>query len=1125
MMRWKWIGVVVLGLVACSWSLGQSAKQPLPFADNFDTQSAGSDLIAWRAANKVSALSVVAGPARSQPNSLHLAPSATRWESLALTNQLPFVNPATGGALQKMQVSLAMLPGSTTPEITLSIVTTSYGRVAGSVRFVADGGIEFAHGADGAFVKVGALSPQELGNWIEVVFRIDTQAGEGPEPMVYELTINGRSLGVQPLRTQADTRDFNSFRIVTGRGQDLFVDDVLVTIPGAAAIAPAAAATVHPPSPAQPKEQVRSFGEDFEAVTSRGLERLTNIAGFCSVRGYPFLPLASRRQLVDGDKTTRAPFTRGMNIGGEVHLEFPKPLSVSAIRFHQGVLDPRDRKAPAGFSAICNSYELQGRSPGAESWDVKLATANDTAVGGWNRHDIEPPVTLEAIRFVATKGAGGYMTAYPVMGEFEVYTDATDLRFGTRTLPQARPLDEKWGRCLEQESVAAASSFDLRDRVMRGVTVEPWMFQWNTWDPQKGPLTEHLPFQRMLSQLKEMRINTVWLFPPDGHRVRGDKNPPMLLYPSKVGYGDSINVLTPLSEALHAQGIKLIVMWYANRPPFSIKPWQFPLEDSSRFADKEPFDNVLFGRWFKDKWTALMLEALELGADGVAVLPDEYYHRGPRLPVGKDNVTDRPMVEAFQDRYGYDTSPSAEEDSEKYRAWKLLQYQGLADLTAHFCRAVHEKFPQAYCTTNITITPYSHNAGMEHGVAYDLIGHTARLDGFGTDPYFPSYGEGHWMVPGMMKAMRAAQSPHGRRGVVFVLQANQWWPGDSSMAKFFRPVWSYGALVSAIAHGGMGHAFYRFNYLADGPGYARNTANAHRLIEELEKRGLADAQTPRNVALLASRASVDWYQLRMKQPRAVKASGDKLNVEELTGGSTAVDAADLKRAQVCESIRGQVHEKVVMEQLLRAGRNFDQIYLDHPSDLTVLKDYDAAVVPFAYSIPLESVRAIEKAVKSGMKVLIIRQLGETDPLGEPYEKGPALEQLVKRYPKQVSYWDVDLMQAGDEPQWVQRFQKYVDDSVGEAAPVTFQCDGDVEFAIRMDSAGRMFIFLINWDGRPHQVVLGLNGPDQARSLEQFRFGHGVDLQASSADEVSAEAMRRWSVALEPGEVRVIHVKR
>jgi hypothetical protein len=216
-------------------------------------------------------------------------------------------------------------------------------------------------------------------------------------------------------------------------------------------------------------------------------------------------------------------------------------------------------------------------------------------------------------------------------------------------------------------------------------------------------------------------------------------------------------------------------MWMANIPPFSTEPWQVPLEESSRFPKSKQFENVLYGDFVKEKWGELLLEGMELGADGVAMVADEYYYKGPNLPIAPDNQTDLPMVAAFKKQYGYDTAPPKIEDTRQYRAWMLLQYQGLANLIKHWCEQVAQKFPNGYRTANISVTPYSHNLGMEHGLAYDLIGHSAELDGFGADPYFDVYSERHWM-PALFTKRMAAARPFPPHRPVMTLQANQWWP-------------------------------------------------------------------------------------------------------------------------------------------------------------------------------------------------------------------------------------------------------------------------------------------------------------------------------------------------------------
>ena len=881
--------------------------------------------------------------------------------------------------------------------------------------------------------------------------------------------------------------------------------------------------------------------EKTQSLTSAAfdLRGLVNIASRCVIQGYPYLSAVARRALTDGATVPLAVFERGLETGGEVIFSFPQPARVEAIRFYQGAPDERQRDR---FAAYAKSYLFQGRSAGSEKWDRMLARVQGEGRGGWTVHPVaQTHDPIVALRFVATEGEVGYRTAFPVLGEFEIYAKPSEVADWPAPVPQqtGTAVESKGAVSFEEAAWeplglppatggASPALPNLKRELMRGVTVEPWMFNWVDWDPANGKLADHPPFRKLVENLKRMNANTVWLFPPD---ARGSQLPDPLktmVYPSRVTHGIEKNVLSAMCEGMHAQGIRVIVMWLANIPPFSTEAWQFPLEENSRFPKAKQFENVLYGDFFKEKWGDLMIEALELGADGVAVLPDEYYYKGPNLPLVADNQTDQPMVAAYKKRFGYDAPPPRIEDTRRYRAWVLLQYQGLANLVKGWCERIREKFPEAYRTTNISVTPYSHNLGMEHGLAYDLLGHSAELDGFGTDPYFDTYGEGHWMPAAFVKRMIAAQPIVGRgqRRPVMALKANQWWPTDPAMQQTFHPVWSYAAPVSVVAHGGGGAAFYRCNYLTDDPRYAANAGKAYALLQHLESRGLNETQTPRTVALLESRAGQDWYQLKaqtgLMETIGEKSRGQTVEVERIEGGGTVETTAQSSRAAQCELIRGQVHHKVVMERLFEESVPFNQIYLDHPEDLSVLPDYPLAVLPFPYSIPRESVVALEKAVQKGLKLLIIGRKGETDPLGEPCEEGPLLEALLKKYPRRVQFWEDDLMAMGGHPQWIAKFKKFVDNAVGASLPLRVRRDGDVEVAMRVGKEGQRFVFVINWEERPCNVSLQFPRLSDVRRFDEIAFSDEDPLRVRSRGAFPAAGLQSpLRLRLKGGEVRVL----
>jgi hypothetical protein len=376
----------------------------------------------------------------------------------------------------------------------------------------------------------------------------------------------------------------------------------------------------------------------------------------------------------------------------------------------------------------------------------------------------------------------------------------------------------------------------------------------------------------------------------------------------------------------------------------------------------------------------------------------------------------------------------------------------------------------------------------------------------------------------MTKRMAAARPIPEKHRPVMVIQANQWWPNDPVMQKTFRPVWSYAAPISVIAHGGGGVGYYRHNYLVTNPLYARNAAKAFGLCQFIESRGFYPSVVPPNVALLESRAGQDWWQVKMQVgspgSEVVKKDAKTVEVERVEGGGTVTTAAQSSRAQLCERIRGHIHHKVIMERLFDECVPFNQFQLDHPADLSVLKNYQLAILPFPYSIPKESVAALEKAVQGGLKLLLIRHKGETDPLGEPYPEGPLLAQLLNKYPQQVQFWEDDLMAQGSHPQWISKFKQFVEQAVGNAAPIRVEKTGDVEVAMRETADGKHFVFLINWDLGSQAGVLKFPGAKGSYDIEEIGFSEEDPLQRRSRGVLKGDALQKGiSFSLKAGEVR------
>jgi hypothetical protein len=268
---------------------------------------------------------------------------------------------------------------------------------------------------------------------------------------------------------------------------------------------------------------------------------------------------------------------------------------------------------------------------------------------------------------------------------------------------------------------------------------------------------------------------------------------------------------------------------------------------------------------------------------------------------------------------------------------------------------------------------------------------------------------------------------------------------DPAINLYAKPLWM-------LMYGGGSANFWRF-YQLQQSGQWRSVKNGYDMVSDLEALGVWEARPPHDIALLSSRSSWDWWQ--------VKAFYGKL------------PGADDDRA--INAMRGWYADQLLSEKLLlRNGYPFDWYFLDNPAHLQQLGGYRVLVLPFAYSLSDAAAAAIKEAAARGTKVIAVNMLGEVDEWGRP-RGTPALKELVDR--GQAMLVADDVMLSGADDTFADHLLSLIDAALGPAHPFRAELyHQHVDATLLAKNPQEKFVFLVNWEEKPATVDLSVHVP-------------------------------------------------
>ena len=852
-----------------------------------------------------------------------------------------------------------------------------------------------------------------------------------------------------------------------------------------------------------------------EVVAPAVPENLFNVAPYVkTIRSVPSVGLGVASEpshgfqglyaLVDGRTSTAAGFRSGVMKGGVYEFIFPGPVTVSAVRFCQGKL-------------YASRHVLYADTTNDGICETILTTATDGAPGAWCLATFAA-TKLHRLKFRGIAGQFGWEFSFPTVSEFEIYADEPSQERVRKAdpPPEIAPMPQEARRFSAGPVVKVEWPEPApEDTILTAGVIDYWNVGLGVESQQarlKTHVKENPAFLKTVGELKDLGYNVVQLYVeaapavswpsinfrstgnltylekrelakikvedvsltaeahgadeeedeedlgldefPDEDEDEGDeeeeaKGPEDALRVEDLPCQKSI--LKELVEGMHEHGLKVTVIY-------------------SQHGDRGIMSQYI-GPKDQDPWMLLLEETTRQGVDGVYVMEDEaYFGRG--YPHGKDLPEDDPHRIAFRERWGPDAELPDRYSGKtlNHKRWTLSSYE----LLGQKMRRRHElvKSINPDCLTLALIGSHALDAcnnRLTYCLAYDVIGHLADLDYFGSD--YRRYE--------MRRFTAAAKNRRGAMGI--------WVPKSVREA------------VQCVMQGALMVSHWRHNLSYD-HGSTEHRKRENAFLKALARWG-ATRRTRANIAYLVSRASEDWW--------------------DMNHGTYWMGWDP-------DGKQGFWTARLMNEFLLRNGYQFDIYYLDQLEDLKGIGDYKLILLPFPYSVTREAAAILEKARAGGSKLFLAQKQGEVDEIGREHDT-PVLRPLIERGQEDgsVFYLDRNLVEYEQERSFTAEMKGLLDGLLGEHKQLRLYTHGcNVEAYVSAISPREQYLTILNWQEDEADIEVGLNLPEgdyKLLTLSAKTPGEGRQGLIGGKRTVTAEELGRFAVKLEGKEVRLFYI--
>jgi len=790
------------------------------------------------------------------------------------------------------------------------------------------------------------------------------------------------------------------------------------------------------------------------------------------------------------------PIKLGKTVVISYQFGFPEPMPVLKVRLYQFELAGRGWAksflitADLDGDAICETILTQEKNGVPEKW-VEFH---------FSSHPVVYHVCFETKMLASGKGTnyGG-----PVLGEFEIYTtDYIGLDINSVSQP-SEVLDELFVKDIRPlvEKVIAVNNKSWKEQFSRGVFASMWYF----WEPGKG--YELQKQQIKVNRLKALGANRLWLYAgayskpekefvhqPESETVnyflnRKNENKEsikILPFPSEVSMGYKKDILRDFSSHLNINNIGLI----ANEMmlPYGKSGWDFP-----RVNNLKEYPS-LCSDFVQNKSSQLYQELMRGGANGLSLGGDEFFiyqgvdSESTESPICffdgiKKSACKPECKDLFYEKYHFYPSREIKNNFSKLTAqWTVFQYQQVANWFSEYNKMIKLVDSSAISTTLFRSAEQNR---VGYGIAYDVLGAAGNIDELSSNPYWSENSYlGHFIFSNETKKLIGANA---NRKATITLQATPFFKPKS----YKNPLMVYGPAFASIMHGIKGINYYKFDYLnvATPRSAAPTIKKVFTFTKYLESINLNDFSVEKDVALLYSRASEDWWQLKYKK-------------------------------QVNKSLLGNLTQNGVMEVLFKESVPFDLFYLDQPDLLKNLDQYGVVILPFPYSISLQSYQKLNQLALNGAKILVVNKKGEVDELGVLYDY-PLLANTDKFIPVKIDFNNTNYEIVSD------KLMTAVDNALGRELTLSVNAsDHDIECTVHRHIRNNdKLLFCLNWENKGYQVGFNLNAPDGLYKINKIDLESiSLMVKADGEEVFDAIELKSLNINIKKGDAFVLRVQ-
>jgi len=768
--------------------------------------------------------------------------------------------------------------------------------------------------------------------------------------------------------------------------------------------------------------------------------------------------------LVDGDPATSNSFAAGLERAGNATLLLPKPLAIRSVQLY--------------LLGNVESLTIRGDADGDGRYEILLARADNITGSGWvTLATANKPV--RSLRVQPVKGNGlytGFRGTNAFASEIKVLVpqsaaSAAELAKWAAFRHQFPPAQNVPAISLAPTNLQITPLATPRFRKM--VCADLWMWGANA-DKPDAPLPDfanNATFKQTVAGVKALGVTWVEI------DLTNASSNNLMPWPSKVCTSTKQNILKATIDALHKEGFKVVVELIHNITPFEPIKWHYPGEETSRYPGMKQYPSVTHGLYFRDNWLIIEDEIMACGADGVGLSTDEAQYRGSFMETFPAND---PARRLYRDRFGYDL-PAKEEDTLKFRQWIVMRHEGLSDTYGYVSRVLRSKYRNIYLNTMWMVPTSGGSNVTEIQIPWDVMAARGGITELGSD-YMGPYG------------IRMAAAANGWRRATMVYNGDMW-PHPPLPAIHF-----YGSVLWSWMYGAGSSNFWRYNYVADA-GHAPALTGAYRIADELDALGAYDAKPAQKIALLSSRASLDWWQVKSWWGTRNGAAWDR----------------------GLEGQRGWFADEATFNLLQQNGYVFDWKYLDQPTQLQDLSAYKALLVPFAYSVSKEAADKVKAAAAAGATVILLDgHQGETDAWGEPYPT-PIFKELVDSG-KAILVKD-DILAWGATDTFTEKISNLLNTTLGADNPLTLnRYNKHIDATVHRKSAREYFLYTINWEQTPSVIDLGVSVPAGSYQVYARDENQWNRVSLNGKDLLSEKDLAKFRLTLPAETPYVFYIK-